>query len=391
MTEIDNPTYYKIITLHIYNCPIFIEISEEERDIYEILSSICFHYKTINSRLLREKFGLNENIGKSLLKIMTNDLNLLIEDDSTEEATYKLCSNILSDLSQNTSLAITNSIRKRITIGDKPLFLTEKYVQFEKDEKFITQNQIFLPLNQIHEIIKQENGKRIFNIPHAYKGIDFNHVIKYLGKNNARLYLEGNSVKIKFKNLIIGTIKDNHPEYSALLTEHSNIKQQSSEIENKIIKEIKKNYPEANISSNFDSNNHMVEIVINSIEIENFGQSYQIYQAYNDNIHEIPIENDWIYEITIKVKISNSSLRYWIKFFDKLLNMMKQKASQILNQSQSSFIENLKKVHKMTSLTDSKEFDKEIFQNYLESLIQNPIDNWFFVVYSKLKEHEVIE
>ncbi len=391
MTEKDQPRYYKTLKFHIYNCPIMISVSEEEKDIYEVLVSICFYYKSITAKFLLDRFGLTEKIGQNLLKIMANDLNLLNEDDSKEEITYTLKSNIISDLSKKKTLLISKPFRKQITICEKPLFLTEKYIQYEKEKDFLKENQISSPLLHIQEKIQQEDKKEIFNIPNSYKGIDSNQRTKYLGKNYAKLYFEDNRAYLKFKNLIVGKINRNHPEYSTLLTEYENIKQISRDIDKKVMQEILNNCPDVDIVPIYNSTNHTVEITVNDIELEKFGQIYQIYRTYHDKIQEISIAEDWTYEITIKVFVSDLRLHFWINYFGKLLNMVKQKIGLFLNQSQLNFKKELKKIHTMIPLSDSQEFDPLLFMKYLENLIQNPIDDIFLTIYSKMKENDVIE
>ncbi len=391
MAETNDPRYFKVVDLLIYNCPVFIDISDEEKEIYQIIGSICNHYGTINSRLLWEQFGLNENIGGSLLKIMAIDLDLLIEEENTNEPLYRLSSRAFSDFSQKKSLRITKPARKRFTICRKPLFLTEKYIHHTNDKEFLNQHQIYQPLVDIQEKIQLNHEKRVFNIPHAYMGINFDHSIEYLGKNSAKLFFKELDLFIQFKNYLVGRVNKNHPDYSTLFKEYSTVKNQSFAFENDVFEEIKKQFPQIKFSSSYELDLHIVQISLDSSKIEHFGQIYQIYQTYNNKIQEISIGQNWIKEIEIRVSISNSKPHYWIKFFEKLLYLMKQKASQILNLHQSSFIEYLKKIHEEIPCPDYKKFNLSIFLKYLEQLIMKSSNDWFFVIYSKIKEIEVIE
>ncbi len=386
--------WYKAINLYNITCSAALTFSKEEAEIFNVILQICKKHNEISPTSLYETYGLNKSIAKKLLDLLTNDLNLLVEENINGESLYKLEENISNQkniLKQDQFYYQTNV---RFNICLNPLIVSNKRFRLENIEDFTDSDLLIDALEDIDHISKYKRDiMHIYKIPSVYSGFDLSKGIKLNAIAQCRIIQENDNFILDNNNYRFANISVHHPDYKKLKKEIEDTSSNTKQLEECLCGKLSLLIKAVKFSVEFTENYEDLVLNIEEEDMDNIGDLYQVIKRVKNKPISARIEGGWYYNIKLKVKISNKTVRNWIILLNKLKSMIKDNYIDIVNQDRIAVESKIKETITLINIeNDYKDFTPNIedIVEVLKQIANYSNDGWFQMIYAKFFEKEVV-
>ncbi|MHA1382069.1 MAG: hypothetical protein ACTSRG_27165, partial [Candidatus Helarchaeota archaeon] len=173
--------WFKKVKLLIFTSSIYIAISEKNDEILKEIIKICSYNEIVTPKLLSDEFGLNIFIFQRLLDILTDDLKIFKRENKNGEYWYELIDSsfVKTEINKEKSLRLIS--KKRFTICEKPFLFIKKSYFSERLNTNVDEARYSSIIEKIDRLMKDNNAKKIYNIPQDYLGLNQTEGIKING------------------------------------------------------------------------------------------------------------------------------------------------------------------------------------------------------------------
>lgn len=386
--------WYKAINMYNITCSAALTFSKEEAEIFNVILQICKKHNEISPTSLYETYGLNKSIAEKLLDLLTNDLNLLVEEKTNGESLYKLEENTSrqKEILKQDQFYYQTNVRFNICLN--PLIVSNKRFRLENVEDFTDSDLLVDALEDIDRISKyKRDNMHIYKIPSTYSGFDLSKGIKLNAKAQCRIIQENEKFFLHNYNYRFAKISKSHPDYKKLKKEIEDISSNTKQLEERLCGEVSTLIRSVKFSVEFTEDFEDLVLNIEEEDMDNIGDLYQVIKRVKNKLISAPIEGGWYYNIKLKVKISNKTLKNWIILLNNLKAMITDNYIDIINQDRSA-VES--KIKETITLINTESNDKDFNPNIedvvevLKKIANYSNDGWFQMLYAKFFEKEVV-